>query len=443
MNINEYIEMSEKIEVPENVTNRFEETINTIKMGETKKINNTVDSQLSREKTKKYMKQYRPFLKVAIIVLTIFVAIPVGGYAANKFYQAYIVQKEGNKVEIHVSYEQKNDSVEEILEYEDVTFSFMPKDLYYNEEGPYERKYTNKEYPNIRGLSYALYRLSETGINDVTDMVSEANQWVTKNGNIAMYVERTEGWAQLWVAFSNTKYVVKIYADGFSDEEISKVADGVELTAAETDWSIEWEDLSEPMSYGDLSDICEESVIPDENIIWDTGDNTLNISTKNVCINVMDYHFEDCVPEDYEHPGKVFDTLKSDFSRSAFDENGNISDHYVYLVMHVMVQNNHDSEYEYLANSLSVYFGYTANNPDHVMNELFYSSAQKSEHPVTRLHYVLNANEVYEAYYYFAVNREDFENEKLLCMLLSDEDGGYVRDEDDYIIVLDKAKRDF
>ncbi len=236
-----------------------------------------------------------------------------------------------------------------------------------------------------------------------------------------------------------TEYVVKIYAKGLSNEEIKKVTDGVELVDSETDSSIEWEDLSEP-NYSFLAELDDVCVIPDDNILWDTGDNLLNINTKNVSINILDYHFEDSVPDDPDHPGKVYTALKNGYSNSAFDDNGNVTDHYVYLVVHVMVQNNHDSEYEYLANSLSVRFGYSANDPEHYMNELLYSSAQQSEHPVTHLHYMFEANEVYEAYYYFTVERESFEDDSKLCMLLSDEDGAWGYDKDDYIVVLNKSK---
>lgn len=395
---------------------------------------------LSAETSRKSMKYSISFLKVAILVLIILLVVPIGGYAAHKFYQAYIVQKEGNKIEVHVSYEHIDAPIEKgDFAYKDVTFSYMPEDLYFPGNGPYEQQYISKVYSDKRGVKYVLYRLPTSGINDITDMVSTTNQWMTKNGNTVVYVERSVGWIQIWVAFSNTEYVVKIYAKGLSNEEIKKVADGVELVDSETDCSIEWEDLSEP-NYSFGAKLDDVSVIPDDNILWDTGDNLLNINTKNVSINILDYHFEDSVPDDPNHPGKVYTALKNDRSGSAFDDNGNVTDHYVYLVVHVMVQNNHDSEYEYLANSLSVCFGYSANDPEHYMNELLYSSAQQSEHPVTHLHYMFEANEVYEAYYYFTVERESFEDDSKLCMLLSDEDGAWGYDKDDYIVVLNKSK---
>ncbi len=157
-------------------------------------------------------------------------------------------------------------------------------------------------------------------------------------------------------------------------------------------------------------------------------------------IEIMDYYFDRDIPDDSDFPGEVLSAFMRFDDGNDFDENGAFNGNYVFLVMHVKVTNKLNEAYEYQVNDVSVKFGVSPDSPGSFLNELFFSTAQQSDHPVTGMHYLFKPNETYEANYYFWIFREFFENEDEMCLLVFNDNGSYVLDEDDTIIVLDKNR---
>ena len=298
-----------------------------------------------------------------------------------------------------------------------LSLGYIPADLEADATSP--NKYNSVNFS--RALSVWFYRVPEGGIWGDSDYITDCTRWTTSDGDIAMYLEKEvdHGWNQLWISFADTSYAALMYVKGLSEEEIRQLAEEATLVSADSEEAVLWKpDEVVEFKPRDV-EIAEEVIVRSEHF-------PVLLHTNEVDIEVLDYHFENSYPEEFEKQVDLGDT-----------------DKYVFLVMDVNVHNNFDTEYEYSVNMAYVTFGASPESvyqsSGHYMNELVYFSKNR-HNGYNPMIYDFEPKETYTATYVFRVDRRLYEDDSLTCCLLVNTNGAAVLDENDRIFGLDKKR---
>lgn len=181
-------------------------------------------------------------MRIAAAVAAFLIIIPTGAYAANRAYYAFVEKTDSYQDTINIRNSDVNVGNEVATQeaFMSLELTYVPEDLQYNEDGPYGGKYTTREPSQDRGMSCEFYKMPEGGIKENVNYSEENTSWNTESGNTAIYIKRTGGWNQLWVAFANTDYVAKLYVEGFSEDEVKKLSEGAMLVASNEETAILW-----------------------------------------------------------------------------------------------------------------------------------------------------------------------------------------------------------
>lgn len=378
-------------------------------------IDEVVEHEI-RKKNRFSKRNDLPLIKAAVIIVAILLIAPTGAYAAYKIYDTYIAKTEENEVIVSI-YANLDQIAKDKTEVMSLSLNYIPKDLHLNETSMQKYESEGKE----RGISYAFYRLPESGIKDITEQAGNILQWTTKSGNTAMYFEREQdhGWAQLWVAFTDTYYATQIFVTGLTKSEIHQLAEYAALAPAEEESAVVWE-KRETIEF-----TLRDYIVP-ENTIVKANDFPIYIETKEVNIEILDYSFSETYPEGLKRQVENLD-----------------SDEYSFLTMNVIVHNNLNTAWVYPENSAYICFASSCEEAYksslHYMNELVYSN--KTNRTGSQIFiYDFEPNETYEATYVFRLSKSNYNDDSLACIFIVATDGCNVLDENDRILLLDKRR---
>ncbi|MDE5738252.1 MAG: hypothetical protein K2H93_07800 [Oscillospiraceae bacterium] len=95
---------------------------------------------------------------------------------------------------------------------------------------------------NVKNIIPIFWRVInvEEPFHETLDNVLGYQDFITSSGNEAKYVVTTEEFSQLYVHFAGTPYISVIYMQGYTDEEVQKVADNCYLEVSETETENLW-----------------------------------------------------------------------------------------------------------------------------------------------------------------------------------------------------------
>ena len=166
-------------------------------------------------------------------------------------------------------------------------FGWLPEGMYLHEDGPYAGKiHSDPEYDDLRGITPEFIRLPENMTFDLFTeqvMLSEEqfrmegakiqNGTDADNKNPDFWIfHNGHGWDEVWKQFSDTPYVMHLYYQGVTEEEIRQVLQNIRLVPAEEETAGTWvppEDRGpEELEFHFLADFSEATL--QEANQWDT-----------------------------------------------------------------------------------------------------------------------------------------------------------------------------
>lgn len=199
------IDKSKYPQMPQSFHNKIEETFNIIEKN-----------------------NIRPFksqknVKVILVAAIIIVLLTLSVFAGGKVYSNWIAQK---NYQVTLVPEQKTVT----KEFVDIKFNYLPQGLMESDEYHY---YFNNDFKG--GLSLSLYRLDEYSEIDIKYSVGYEEKTFGQNkGAIISKPDDYNMNRELIIYFDNDGYMLRAYVGkDISDEEIVKIAEGIELV--ETD----------------------------------------------------------------------------------------------------------------------------------------------------------------------------------------------------------------
>ena len=135
-------------------------------------------------------------------------------------------------------------------------FGWLPEGMYLHEDGPYAGKiHPDAEHEdNTRGITPEFIRLPENMTFDLFTeqaMLSEEqfrmegasmqNEVDADNRNPSFWIfHNGHGWDEVWQQFSDTPYVMHLYYQGVTEEEIRQVLQNIRLVPAEEETAGTW-----------------------------------------------------------------------------------------------------------------------------------------------------------------------------------------------------------
>ena len=163
----------------------------------------------------------------------------------------------------------------------------LPASMYLHEDGPYAGKiHSDPEYDDLRGITPEFIRLPENMTFELFTeqaMLSEEqfrmegakiqNGTDADNKNPDFWIfHNGHGWDEVWKQFSDTPYVMHLYYQGVTEEEIRQVLQNIRLVPAEEETAGTWvppEDRGpEELEFHFLADFSEATL--QEANQWDT-----------------------------------------------------------------------------------------------------------------------------------------------------------------------------
>lgn len=201
------------------------------------RIDKVVNEKMSQKVVTFSKKRTWSLAQIAAAIIAVLLVVPTGVYAANKAYQAYVEHAEKYQYVINI------DNTEAVVSTPmKLQLDYVPEDLHYNEDGPFQGKYTTPEYTDDRGMTCVFYKMPDDGIKTAIDYTLESETWTTDKGNTAILLKRDMGWNQLWVAFTDTNYAAQIYVNGFTEDEVRQLADGASLIKSDEEAAFAWQE---------------------------------------------------------------------------------------------------------------------------------------------------------------------------------------------------------
>lgn len=185
--------------------------------------------KIIRKMEDEQMKKKHVF-RTAVVVAASVAVLGTVGFAASKAYHAFADRTDTYEYTVNIGMESEGESTISPMKLE---LTYVPEDLHYNEDGAYAGKYKTDPPTEDRGLTPTFMRMPEGGMEVAVDYTLDSKTWITASGNTAIFLERDKGWEQLWIAFTDTEYVAQLYVNGFTMDEVEKLADGATLVEAE------------------------------------------------------------------------------------------------------------------------------------------------------------------------------------------------------------------
>lgn len=166
-------------------------------------------------------------------VLSAVILTPSIAVAANYAYQAW--QTRTNPYQNTIQIDAGANSSDQIMA---LSYGWLPEGLVCREDGKYYDEGAGKS------MTPEFYKLpSDTmTLSAMTKYVTDQQTYTTENGNTVMYVQRDAGFDEMWVAFTDTLYVARLYVDGMTEEETRGIAEHLTLVPAETETAVIWDD---------------------------------------------------------------------------------------------------------------------------------------------------------------------------------------------------------
>lgn len=186
-------------------------------------------------------KTRKPMKKSAVIAIAAAAALavltPATAFAASRIYQARIEQTAAYQKTVHI---ETGDSVSDQIMA--LSYNWLPDGVSYAADGPYGGKYRDANNGE-RGFTPTFWKI-DGGSQNIAAQINYATgqtEYTTASGNSVIYIKR-DGWSELWVAFTGTKYAAQLYTNQLSDEEVRQLAEGMTLTPADTETASVWDD---------------------------------------------------------------------------------------------------------------------------------------------------------------------------------------------------------
>lgn len=240
--------------------------------------------------------------------------IPAAAVAANRI-RSYLEKTAEYEIELHVA--ETNGSSGEIPVMS-LDIGYVPEGMTYNENGPFAGKYKETADPySEKGITPQFIKINDPQSFRPSVSFSVAQESFTAAGGGEAYIiERDKGYDQLWVFFPDTPYAALLYINGFENDEIRKIADGLSLIPSDTETAEIWHQpeihAKTPVNYAehDNTELSELNLCS----VGDTlgiGDTQLTVDSLRVQDNFEGID-TDCIG------------LPADYS-SYLDENGRIT----------------------------------------------------------------------------------------------------------------------
>ena len=158
-------------------------------------------------------KTRKPMKKSAVIAIAAAAALavltPATAFAASRIYQARIEQTAAYQKTVHI---ETGDSVSDQIMA--LSYSWLPDGVSYAADGPYGGKYRDAN-GGERGFTPTFWKI-DGGSQNIAAQINYATgqtEYTTASGNSVIYIKR-DGWSELWVAFTGTKYAAQLYTSG-------------------------------------------------------------------------------------------------------------------------------------------------------------------------------------------------------------------------------------
>ncbi len=178
-------------------------------------------------------------------VLSAAILTPSIAVAANYAYQAWQTRTNPHQNTIQIDAGSDLVDSDQIMS---LSYGWLPEGLVCGEDG----KYRNEKIG--QSMTPIFWKLpSDTmSLSTMTEYVTNQQTYTTKSGNTVMYVQRDEGYDEMWVAFTDTLYVAQLFVDGMSEEETRQIAENLTLVPTEEETAVMWDDAyAEPNVDGD------------------------------------------------------------------------------------------------------------------------------------------------------------------------------------------------
>ncbi len=184
----------------------------------------------------------RQRLKISAAMTAVIAAallIPAAAVAADRIYRSYLEKAAEYEVELHAA--ETNESLGEIPVMS-LDIGYVPEGMTYNEDGPFAGKYREAADPySEKGITPQFIKINDPESFRPSVSFSVAQESFTAAGGGEAYIiERDKGYDQLWVFFPDTPYAALLYINGFENNEIRKIADGLSLTPSDTETAEIW-----------------------------------------------------------------------------------------------------------------------------------------------------------------------------------------------------------
>lgn len=242
--------------------------------------------------------------------------IPTTAFAIGKI-GAYIEKTGKYEKTVHIYSEKSSD--EKIKE---LRFGWLPEGMVYNEGGSFEGKYTDSPgHDSGRCITSVFWKVGADFSLPVR-YTSSHEEYTCKNGASAFIIKRDKGFDQLWVIFNGTPYAAQIYANGFNEDELKKIADGLTLLPSDTETAAIWQELEEPVP-SDTEEKVSQNI---ENINLCSAGETLDMGGIKVHIDSVE------VQDDFR--GITTDSIGRPADYSGYlDDSGKITDERIIIAL--------------------------------------------------------------------------------------------------------------
>lgn len=219
-----------------------------------------LNTELIRKMEGEQMKKKNVFGSALVVAASVAV-LGTCAFAANMAYRAFTEQTATYQYSVNIEPESEAITSSTPMK---LVLNGVPEDLHYNEDGPYVGKYHTDNPDDGRALTPNFMKVPESGIHESIDFATGSETWTTESGNTAMFVERDQGYDQVWISFAGTEYVAQLYVNGFTMEEVKILAEGAELVEAEEELAGEWFDRYET---ADDTYVEEVYTLDEENVL--------------------------------------------------------------------------------------------------------------------------------------------------------------------------------